>query len=147
MPRAARLRAPDAPFSQTYVVNLGEDLETDDFAAAADKLAKYLYCNTVTAAGAFFDKCRSEPTPDGLSAGADAGLRTFGLAQLGFSYDDIPAAAVDESVQGTGDALAGRRRRESRSRPLRWPIPPRCWPTISPPASRKRISGPKWPRA
>ena len=39
------------------------------------------------------------PTPGEFSAGADAGLRTFGLAQLGFSYDDIPAAAVDDLCQ------------------------------------------------
>jgi hypothetical protein len=89
----------EAPFSQAYVVNLGEDLEADGFAAATDKLAKYLYCNAVTASGAFFDKCRSTPAPDGSLAGADAGLRTFGLAQLGFAYDDIPATAVDELCQ------------------------------------------------
>jgi hypothetical protein len=86
----------DAPFSQAYVVDLGEDLEPDGFAAGADKLAKYLYCNTVTAAGAFFDKCRSGPPSDEPSATADPGLRTFGLAQLGFSYEDIPPTAVDE---------------------------------------------------
>jgi hypothetical protein len=86
----------EAPFSQAYVVNLGEELESDGFAAAVDKLAKYLYCNTVTAGGVFFDKCRGAAPSDGPAAGGDAGLRTFGLAQLGFAYDDIPAAAVDE---------------------------------------------------
>ncbi len=91
--------AQDAPFSQSYVLNLGEDLEPEDFAAATDKLAKYLYCNAATAAGAFFDKCRSGPKSDEASASADPGLRTFGLAQLGFSYDDIPATAVDELCQ------------------------------------------------
>jgi len=85
----------DAPFSQTYVVNLGEDLEANDFVAATDKLAKYLYCNALTPAASFFDKCR-RPTPDEPSAGADLALRTFGLAQLGFSYDDVPTTAVDE---------------------------------------------------
>ncbi len=91
--------AADAPFSQTYVVNLDEDLEPEEFAAAADKLAKYLYYNAVTAAGAYFDACRSGPTPDEPSAAADPGLRTFGLAQLGFSYDAIPATVVDELCQ------------------------------------------------
>ncbi len=51
--------AQDAPFNAAYLVHLGEDLEPAEFTAAADKLAKYLYCNAVTPAHAFFDKCRS----------------------------------------------------------------------------------------
>lgn len=88
--------AQDAPFSITYLMHLGEDLEAAQFAAAADKLAKYLYYSAVTPAQAFFDKCRTLRTPDGQSTGDDPTVRTFGLAQLGFSYDDIPATVVDE---------------------------------------------------
>ncbi len=90
------------------MVDLGEDLESDDFVAATDKLAKYLYCNALTPAAAFFDKCRSRPTPDEPSASADLTVRTFGLAQLGFSYDDIPAEAVDELCKNVVTRLVGR---------------------------------------
>jgi hypothetical protein len=84
----------DAPFPHAYVINLGEDLAANDFAAAADKLAKYLYCSAVTPAGVFFDQCRA-PAGDGEpSCGAEPLVRSFGLAQLGFSYDDIPAATI-----------------------------------------------------
>jgi hypothetical protein len=86
----------DPPFTHTYVVHLGEDLEQKDFQAAADKLAKYLYSNTVTRAAAFFDKCRAAPV-DGLPLGGGGPtVRTFGLCQLGFAYDDVPAAVADD---------------------------------------------------
>ena len=86
----------DSPFNIAYLVHLGENLEPAQFAAAADKLAKYLYCNTVTPAHAFFDKCRTLHTPDAQSTSDDPAVRTFGLAQLGVSYDDIPATVVDD---------------------------------------------------
>ena len=88
--------AEDAPFNHAYVVQLGEDLEQDEFAAAADKLAQYLYCNAVTPAGTFFDKCRMPQSTGGCTASAQPTVRTFGLCQLGFAYDDIPITAADE---------------------------------------------------
>lgn len=88
--------AEDPPFCHAYVVHLGEELEQDAFAAATDKLAQYLYCNAVTPAVAFFDKCRASQATESLSAGGEPLVRTFGLCQVGFSYDDIPAAAIGE---------------------------------------------------
>jgi hypothetical protein len=87
--------AADPPFTHTYVVQLGEDLDQDHFTAAADMLAKYLYSDAITPAGTFFDQCRTPPA-GGPPAGGAPTVRTFGLAQLGLSYDDVPAAAVDE---------------------------------------------------
>ena len=90
--------AGESPFAHAYVAHLGEDLEPDGFAAAADTVAKYLYCNAVTPAGTFFDKSRSQQADD-LPAGDRPAVRTFGLCQLGFCRSDVPAAAVDELCQ------------------------------------------------
>jgi hypothetical protein len=87
--------AQDAPFTHTYVAHLGEELEPKEFLGAVDTLANYLYSNAVTSAAAFFDKCRAPQQQGGDSASADPMVRTFGLCQLGLSYDDVPAAAVD----------------------------------------------------
>jgi hypothetical protein len=83
-----------APFAHAYVVHLGEDLESSDFARAADQLAAYLYCSTASSAAEFFDQTRA-PRAD-APAGSDCTVRTFGLCQLGFSHDDVPAAVTDE---------------------------------------------------
>ncbi len=102
--------AEDAPFSHTYLVHLGEELETDGFTAAVDTLTNYLYEGAVTTAATFFDKCRAVPPADGVSAGAAPTLRTFGLCRLGFSPDDIPCSAADDLcrnlfVRWRGDEL------------------------------------------
>jgi hypothetical protein len=92
----AAFAAEEAPFRETYLLHLGEDLDEAAFAAAADQLAKYLYYNTVTPAGAFFDRCRAVP-PEGEAPPADRPtVRSFGLCPLGLSYDDVPAATADE---------------------------------------------------
>ena len=48
--------------------------------------------------GMFFDKSRSQQA-DGLPAGDQPAVRTFGLSQLGFCRSDVPAAAIDELCQ------------------------------------------------
>ena len=86
----------DAPFSQTYVAHLGEDLEPEDFDAAAARLAEYLYYNSVTPAAAFFDACRNPQRDGGPTTTAAPMVRTFGLCQAGLSADDIPGTAADD---------------------------------------------------
>jgi eukaryotic-like serine/threonine-protein kinase len=105
--------AEDAPFTHTYMVHLGEDLEQKDFTAAAEKLAKYLYFNSGTSAGAFFDACRAAEQDSTPLAAADPPVRTFGLCQLGFSYDDIPLAAADELCEEMVTRWRGAERAES----------------------------------
>lgn len=83
------------PLAETYVLPLGEDLEQKDYLAAANKLAKYLYANAVTRAAPFFDKCRALRGGHSAAPTTDPPVRTFGLCQLGFSYDDVPAATID----------------------------------------------------
>ncbi len=88
----------DAPFSHTYLLHFGEDLDAQDFFAGAEQIARYLYCNTVTPAGTFFDRCRAaEHAAD--SPGADPTVRTFGLYQLGFTHEHVPASEVDTLCQ------------------------------------------------
>ena len=84
------------PFDAAYVVHVGEELEDDGFAAAADQLAEYAYRSALTPAAAFFDRCRTVEPHDGPSAGADPTVRTFGLCRLGFCRDHVPDAATDE---------------------------------------------------
>ncbi|HEY5314179.1 MAG TPA: tubulin-like doman-containing protein [Pirellulales bacterium] len=85
-----------APFSHAYVVHLGEGLDPQHFAAAADNLAAYLYCNSVTSAAAFFDSCRGRPASGETSASCQPTVRTFGISQLGLCHDDVPIAAVSD---------------------------------------------------
>jgi hypothetical protein len=87
---------PVAPFSHAYVVNLGEALDPQQFAAATDNLAAYLYCNSVTAAASFFDNCRGVSPSAEPACSASPTVRTFGICQLGLCHDDVPLAAVGD---------------------------------------------------
>lgn len=88
--------AGDAPFNHTYVLQVGEDLEHQDFLAAADQIASYLYCNAVTSAAPFFDECRSSEDSNGASPDVGPAVRTFSLRRLGVTYDDVPAGVAND---------------------------------------------------
>ena len=45
-------------FDESYLVDVGENLDDEDFQRATDALADYLYLDCVTAGGDFFRKCR-----------------------------------------------------------------------------------------
>ena len=107
----------DAPFENAYVVHLGEDLEPEDITAATHKLAQYLYSNAVTSAGAFFDKCRAPAQEGGQSASTSPRVRTFGLSELGFSYEDVPAAVADELCKSLLTRWRGTDRAETEEHP------------------------------
>ena len=66
---------------------------------------RILYRNATTPAGAFAEQCRAlqEEAP---SLSAVPMVRTFGLCQLGFSYRDVPAVAVNELCQALVSAGA-----------------------------------------
>jgi hypothetical protein len=81
------------PFHQTYVVHLGDDLDQQGLDAAADRLAEYLYLNSVTTATAFFDKCRA-PVRREAGQGGELEVRTFGLCQIGHPHASILGLAV-----------------------------------------------------
>ena len=61
-------------FSQTYLVDLGAELDQPAFDKVTDKLAEYLYLNVFTRCAAFFDLCRED---DVQSNGMM--VRSFGL--------------------------------------------------------------------
>jgi len=47
-----------ATFHESYLVHLGNDLGDRDFESAADRLAEYLFQNTLTPAASFFEEAR-----------------------------------------------------------------------------------------
>lgn len=85
----------DGPFTHTYLVHLGDDLDERQFDSATDELAEYLYLSAVTSAGTFFDKCRQETSPSGQSPSGGQRLRTFSVCQIGCSQSNLPAATTE----------------------------------------------------
>jgi hypothetical protein len=73
------------PLPQCYLIHLGDDLNRPQADAATDAVAEYLYLDTATEAGPFFDQCRqaSPPSPQDFSDG-QLTLRTFGLSRISF---------------------------------------------------------------
>lgn len=126
----------DAPFSHTYVIDLGEDLTPRDFQAGAESLAAYLYCNSVTTGGTFFDQSRVGSKSGEVAYCSNPRVRTFGLCQLGFSHADVPQSAVD----GLCEALVKRWRAADI-------IEPESKPTSLSDTSTllERPSAPRWP--
>lgn len=74
-----------------YLVHLGQDLSSDQFLAACERVAEYLYLDAATPAGNYLTACRSAQ-PQELRQ--DLTFRTFGLTQIGFSQ-----AAVDRGIE------------------------------------------------
>ncbi len=74
-----------APFNHSYLVHLGDDLLEDEFDAATDGLAEYLYLDVATAGGEFFSLVRRE---SGTSPPV-INVRSFGARRLGCSQLDL----------------------------------------------------------
>lgn len=85
-----------SPFDCTYVVNLGEDLDAQEFSAGSELLADYLFAGAFTPAASFFDHCRGTDHLPGTHPSPNPVARTFGLARLGFAGEDVPTTTVDE---------------------------------------------------
>lgn len=69
-----------APFDDTYLVHLGDSLDTEEFDAAAQTLADYLLLDVFTPAQSFFDACRQDVKSAGERDGhAETNLRSFGI--------------------------------------------------------------------
>ena len=90
-------------FRDTYLVDLGEGLNEQQFDDAADKVSTYLFLDTTTNAGDFFRACReAEPRhPD--TRNAEIRLRTFGLHQFSCLQDDIVTVAVEHLCRHVTD--------------------------------------------
>jgi len=109
-------QAGDTTFSQTYLLDLGEDLTESEFRTATDSVAEYLFLNTATPSSAFFDQCRSlaasaPPSDDGPL------LRSFGICRLGCS-NEVPTAAANVLCRSLLERWTGEVRR-TREEPVR----------------------------
>lgn len=68
------------PFDHTYLLQLGENLESLEFDHATQAVAEYIRLNTLSSAGAFFDGCRITPSDDTqLGPASTARVRSFGV--------------------------------------------------------------------
>ncbi len=81
------------PF-QTYLVHLGEDLNETQYEAAVEAVAEYLYLDAITTAGRFLDAGRRSPG-DKSSRLARGTVRTFAVAQIGYSQSAVTSAATE----------------------------------------------------
>jgi eukaryotic-like serine/threonine-protein kinase len=85
--------AGEPSLASTYFVHLGQDLSPEQFLAATDRVAEYLYLDAATPAGNYLRACRAAEPHEQRS---DVTLRTFGLCPLGFS--DALVASGSESL-------------------------------------------------
>ena len=84
------------PFEHTYLVHLGNDLDARSYGTAVTEVAEYLYLNSASSAGHFFDAVRStDNSPEGGSSRV-LPLRTFGLIQFDPHHNTITSLAVEE---------------------------------------------------
>jgi hypothetical protein len=86
----------DGPFPHTYLVHLGNDLTAEEYERATDSLAEYLYRGTVTAAAAYFDKCREIHRRDSGAWSPTASLRSFGLKAVADAQGGLLTGAADK---------------------------------------------------
>jgi serine/threonine protein kinase len=82
-------------FSDTYVVHLGEDLPAEEFEAATDHLAEYLFLSSVTPCAAALDACREQTVTGSDSFSDKFHLRTVGLTQIGCAAGELPSLAAN----------------------------------------------------
>ena len=95
-----------ATFHETYLVHLGNELVDRQFEAAADRMAEYLYQNTLTPAAAFFEEARNSPENGTRNETRENSLaadrvRTFGLAL----FDPPRGGEREETPAHVGDSL------------------------------------------
>ena len=93
-----------APFDYTYFLDLGSNLSDHQRDYKFDSVAEYLFLNSVSSTGKFFDECRK------LEADIDYfSMRSIGLSKAGFSpsktnnqyVEELCYAVVDKWTLGT----------------------------------------------
>lgn len=95
-----------APLRDAYFVNLGESITDSQLAASCDRVAEYLYLDCLSPATGLLQASRRAPSSNASATGLS--LRSFGLAQVGFSSGDlVPRLAMttcnDLFVRWTGE--------------------------------------------
>jgi hypothetical protein len=82
-----------APFSDCYVVHLGDNLEDPEADAAANSVAEYLYLNAATPGGQQLEQQRAGSRGHPGTGEANP-LRTFGLVTIGFPRQRLADATA-----------------------------------------------------
>lgn len=78
-------------FANTYLVHLGDNLDTAEFEDGVDALSQYLFLSTATACATYFDACRHEESEtEGLP------LRTMGISRSGSNLSHTTNVAANE---------------------------------------------------
>ncbi|MCU0876579.1 MAG: protein kinase [Pirellulaceae bacterium] len=98
--------------SDAYLVHLGEELATEQFDTACDKVAEFLLLDSVTPTAALLAATRQLPSEQPAEGAAEGlRLRTFGLCQIGFAHDQLIEAAVKRICRGVVERWQGAPRR------------------------------------
>jgi serine/threonine protein kinase len=72
-----------APFEESYLLHLGEQLPKAEVEAAADLVAEYLALDATATGGAFFDQFRRQTHTEPLDPREPVTVRSFGLSRIG----------------------------------------------------------------
>jgi eukaryotic-like serine/threonine-protein kinase len=99
--------AGEGGLSSTYLVHLGNELNPEQFVAACDRVAEFLYLDTATPTGTYLRACRSAAPHEQRG---DVTLRTFGLCQIGFA-DALVAQGTESLCQTVALRWAGETRK------------------------------------
>ncbi|MEX0977281.1 MAG: tubulin-like doman-containing protein, partial [Pirellulales bacterium] len=92
-----------ATLGNAYFVHLGHGLNDQEFEAATDALASYLYLNTATSAAALFDASRAQTPVDS----AATSLRSFSLATIGSMHTSLAGRAAELLCREIADRWRG----------------------------------------
>jgi hypothetical protein len=79
----APFAAGHAPFEESYLIHLGEQLDRAKVDAATDTLAEYLCLDASPTGGAFLDQFRRQTHSAPANPREPAALRSFGLVRIG----------------------------------------------------------------
>jgi eukaryotic-like serine/threonine-protein kinase len=85
----------EPPFSDAYLVELGQEMDDAAFQAAAERVAHYLYLDAATACGAALDRCRLLSRQRAEVENQPPRLRSFGLATVACEKFALVTAEAD----------------------------------------------------
>lgn len=80
----------------TYLVNLGERLNEQEYEAGTDAVAEYLYQDIATLSGALLDQTRMESAASTNARAHRNRLRTFGVTQIGATQGPLPSVLAEK---------------------------------------------------
>lgn len=96
------------PFDDAYLAPIGERLSDDDFRESLDRLADYLYLDTVTTGRVFFQHCREQERMESQGRRERVYVRTFGIDRIGMEDEEWMDASVEMLARGLASYWQGR---------------------------------------